>query len=91
MQCAQLSPDFLLTPVAQYGFAGICVVILLWNFWLTRRLIDLLQRVTKALTENTDVIKCVKRDQQETAKNVRDVRDLLLSRPYIGRSEAVSR
>lgn len=51
--------DLFLSPVIQYGFAGFCVLLLLHNFWLTNKFMNMQkesqEKILKALNKNTEI------------------------------------
>lgn len=76
-------PSALLTPIIQYGFAGLSAVLLVFIGWLVNKLLSAMKDSTAALTANTEVIRSFTGMVERQIDITNDIRDLLLSRPCI--------
>jgi len=81
-------------PLVQYGFAGITVVLLVFLFWLIRKLIGLLEANQKIIAENTAAFNSLvdKSDNhlklaEQQLKLQREISNMLLQRPCIAGRE----
>lgn len=83
-----MSPvDLLSAPVIQYGFAGLCLILLGVLVWLIRRLLDLLDKTGRIIQANTDIIGDVSAQTSEVLGEIRAMNNKLLARPCIARRE----
>lgn len=74
-------------PIIQYGFAGMCVVLLVFLAWLVKRLLAVLEKTTEVIRENTLVIGSLKDESGEMKDLVIEIKDKLNSRPCIARRD----
>jgi len=81
------SVSLIATPIIQYGFAGLSIVLLGFLAWLVKRLLSVLERTTGVIEQNTNVISCLKEETDESKKIIADIRDKLMSRPCIAKGE----
>jgi len=51
--------EAIMSPIIQYGFAGLCVVLLAMLFWLVKRLLDKDERHVSVIADLSHVIKSV--------------------------------
>ena len=86
--------DILAVPVIQYGFAGLCLVLLAIVMWLVRRLLALLEahgdvmlKVGGVIEANTKAIAGVSKENRDSLMLLRSLNDKLLARPCIARHE----
>jgi cell division protein FtsB len=68
----------MLTPVLQYGFAGLCLVLIAVLAWLMNRVLQVLGRTSDVIAANTETIRTVEAAVKETEAAVHSVRDQLL-------------
>jgi len=75
----------IMNPIIQYGFAGLCVVLLAILVWLVRELLSVMRENNAVISANNQAIVAV----QATAKATFDVsiecKDKLVERPCIAR------
>lgn len=71
----------MLTPIVQYGFAGLCAIQFAFIFWLTRRLLDVLRKNSEVIAANTAAIQRVDERTGDSLKLLRELNNQLLSRP----------
>lgn len=69
----------MLTPIVQYGFAGICAVLLGMQFWLMRVVVEVVKRNTVAITKNTNALLQVTERVNENREVMQQVRDRMIS------------
>ena len=79
---AEVDPS-LLTPVMQYGFAGMSVILVAVIVWLIRRLLAVLEKTNEIIAANTEAIRDVDHRTAEELNLVRDLREKLLQRPCL--------
>jgi hypothetical protein len=72
-----------LNPVIQYGFAGLCVLLLAFIFWMTKRLLGVLEKNSEVIVTNTNAIHNVQETMTETKDLTIEVKDILNQRPCI--------
>jgi hypothetical protein len=65
-------------PIIQYGFAGMCVVLLGILVWLISKLLAILEKTNQVIAANTDAIKVVDTHASETMTLLKDLRDRIL-------------
>ena len=70
---------FFFNPVIQYGFAGFCAILLGLLFWLIRRLLDLFERVTRVIGENSELVRTIDVHMMETRETLYSMRDKFLT------------
>ena len=81
----QDSVQLFMTPVIQFGFAGLCVILLAFLAWLVRRLITLLEKTTTIIKENSNIINTLKEESGEVKEIVVDLKEKIISRPCIAK------
>jgi uncharacterized BrkB/YihY/UPF0761 family membrane protein len=74
---------FLMSPVAQYGFAGMCVILMVFVFWLVRKVFQVLAEVTSVIQANTNAITELTKLSGHDHDLLRSVHDKLLERPCL--------
>lgn len=74
----------------QYGFAGMCAVLLMILVWLIRNLIKLLEKTNQIISANTQAICQVDQHSLEALKLMRDTHDKIIARPCVARKERES-
>jgi hypothetical protein len=82
--------NFLMDPIMQYGFAGMCAVLLMILVWLIRNLIKLLEKTNQIISANTQAICQVDQHSLEALKILRDTHDKIIARPCVARKERES-
>jgi hypothetical protein len=68
----------ILNPIIQYGFAGMCAVLLGILVWLISKLLAILDKTNEVIAANTEAIKIVDSHASETMSLLKDVRDRIL-------------
>jgi len=79
--------DILLQPLAQFGFAGFSAVLLGMVIWLTRRLLEALDRNSNVIAQNTAALQTLTSTVTELMALNRAIHDKIISRPCIAREE----
>ena len=84
----------LFSPVIQCGFAGMSAVLMLFIFWQSRKLMDLMDKSNKVIAENTaafrDLVNSLANQaeaQKSTLRLMQEINNKLLARPCIGSRE----
>ncbi len=80
-----MQPDhtMFLTPIFQWGFAGLSAVLLAIIVWLIRRLLDLLEKTNGIIAENTAGMREVRGLTTDELRLMRELNNQLLARPCI--------
>ena len=78
-------PTNIMTPIVQYGFAGLCVVLLGILVWLIKELLVILKENNRVISANTQAIQQVDRHSADALAIGIEVKDELLKRPCIAR------
>ncbi|MEN6306260.1 MAG: hypothetical protein ABFD91_00770 [Anaerohalosphaeraceae bacterium] len=79
-----MKPDsFLMDPILQYGFAGMCAVLLMILVWLIRNLIKLLETTNQIISANTQAICQVDQHSREVLELLKDTHNRILASPCI--------
>lgn len=78
----------LAAPLMQFGFAGFCIVLLAFIFWLVKRLLGVLDQTNRIIAANTEAILNLSNTTTEEMKLVRDLRDKMMTRPCLGERES---
>ena len=68
----------IMQPIIQYGFAGMCAVLLVILVWLISKLLAILEKNNTVIAANTEAIKIVDIHASETITLLKDVRDRIL-------------
>ena len=68
----------IMQPIIQYGFAGMCVVLLGILVWLISKLLAILEKTNAVIAANTDAIKTVDSHTSESITLLKDLRDRIL-------------
>jgi hypothetical protein len=76
-----------MTPVIQYGFAGMCAVLLCIIVWLMKNLMKLLEKSNQVISANTAAICQVDSHTVESLKLLRQTYDKIIARPCIAKGE----
>jgi hypothetical protein len=76
----------ILSPVLQYGFAGLCLVLIGVLAWLMGRVLQVLDQTSTVIAANTETIRTVESAVKDTESAILRVHDQLLkfSCPYEG-------
>ena len=82
-----MTTQILSNPVIQYGFAGLCLILLGFLAWLVKRLLGVLEQTTAVIKDNTQIIGTLKEESDEVRTILGDVRDRLLARPCIAKGK----
>jgi len=77
----------IMAPLLQYGFAGMCVILIGIIIWLINRLLGILEKTNNIIAENTSAISQVGQQTSETFKVVIECKDKIISRPCIAKFE----
>ena len=77
----------LLSPIIQYGFAGMCAVLVMIIVWLIKKLLALLEQTNRIIAANTQVIGDVDNRTGDELKLLRQLYDKVISRPCIAARE----
>ena len=77
----------MLSPIVQYGFAGLCAVLLGIIVWLIKELLVSMRDTRMVLDKNNQVIADLSELTRDMLKLNRDVHDKILARPCIARKE----
>ena len=72
-----------MTPLMQYGFAGMSAILLAILVWIIRQLLDLIRSNNEALRDVTSAIQAMTTMASDNVKLQRDIHDRLLQRPCI--------
>jgi hypothetical protein len=75
--------DAFLDPIVQYGFAGMCGVLLLILCWLVSRLLCLLEKTSSVIAGNTSALRNLLVKLSEGQKMYTDLRDRIMTRPCL--------
>jgi len=75
----------IMTPIIQYGFAGLSAVLLAILVWLIRELLKVLKENNIVIATNTQAIQAVDGHSQETLAVTVEMKNELLKRPCIAR------
>ncbi|MDD5457857.1 MAG: hypothetical protein PHF37_00465 [Phycisphaerae bacterium] len=79
--------SILMTPILQYGFAGMCAVLLVIIVWLIWNLMKLLEKTNQIISANTQAICQVDQHSVEALKLLRETREKIIARPCIAQKE----
>ena len=82
-----MNSDWVLAPLAQYGFLGLSAVLLALVFWLIRRLLAVLESANAIIAANTKAISDLTNMTSDLMKLNRSLHDKLISRPCIAHKE----
>lgn len=74
-----------MNPVIQYGFAGLCIILLVILVWLIKELFSILKDTNKIIAANTEAIKSVDNNSIAAGKAATEAKELLLQRPCVAR------
>jgi hypothetical protein len=80
--------NILMDPILQYGFAGMCAVLLVIIVWLIRHLMKLLEKTNQIISANTQAICQVDQHSIDALKILRDTHDKIIARPCIAKKES---
>lgn len=75
----------ILTPIMQYGFAGLSAVLLVILVWLVRELLKILKETNNVIATNTQAIKDVDDNSKSALRIGIEVKEELYKRPCIAR------
>ena len=79
------STRLFLNPVIQYGFAGLCVILLGILVWLVKQLLGVIDRNNEVIATNTLAIQAVDANTKEAKDVTIELKDELYRRPCIAR------
>jgi len=77
--------DFLSNPVIQYGFAGMCVVLLGIVVWLIQKLLDVIKDNNRIISEHNTLLAAINKVLQDSVDVQVNIKDKLNSRPCIAK------
>ena len=75
--------SILMDPILQYGFAGMCAVLLVIIVWLIWNLMKLLEKTNQIISANTQAICQVDKHSIEALKVLRETHEKIITRPCI--------
>jgi cell division protein FtsB len=64
-----------LSPVLQFGFAGVCVILLGMICWLIKLFVATVRQMTRAVQANTTAIIALTGRTEQTDRHLREMRD----------------
>ncbi|OHB56126.1 MAG: hypothetical protein A2Y07_01245 [Planctomycetes bacterium GWF2_50_10] len=70
--------ESIMQPIIQYGFAGMCGILLGILVWLISKLLAILEKTNSVIAANTEAIKIVEGHTSETITLLKDLRDRIL-------------
>ena len=74
------------TLIIQGGFAGACVLLMMFIYWLTKQLISLISHSNEVISQHTEVSNGILKAQTDQNASSLALRDELIKRPcMIGR------
>ncbi len=79
--------EFILTPVANYGFLGFSVVLLAMVIWLIKQLLSVMKANNVIVAQNTAAMKTLTATVSDLMILNRSLHDKIISRPCIAREE----
>ncbi len=82
-----MTPDWISTPIVQYGFIGFSAVLMGLVIWLIKRLLAVLDANTRVIEQNTCAIRDLTNMTSDLLKLDRSLHDKVISRPCIARKE----
>jgi len=74
-----------MTPIVQFGFAGLSVILLVILVWLIRELLQVLKENNRVIAVNTQAIQRVDEHSSNTLEVAIECRNKLLQRPCIAK------
>jgi hypothetical protein len=77
----------IMTPLLQYGFAGMCIILIGIIIWLISKLLGVLEKTNNIIAENTKAIILVDQRTIESFALLVVCKDKLISRPCIAKFE----
>jgi hypothetical protein len=77
--------NILTDPIIQYGFAGMCAVLLGIVVWLIQKLLDVIRENNKIIAEHNELISNVNRTLRDSFDVQVTIKDKLNSRPCIAK------
>ncbi len=75
----------IMTPVIQYGFAGVTIILLGFVFWMVKKLFERDDRNIKVMGELKEVIKVLDVRQETSNKSLQTLVELVAECPERGR------
>jgi len=75
----------IMSPLIQYGFAGFSLILLAVLIWLIRELLSVLKENNRVIAENTQAIKSVDKNTNDTLGIMIEIKDELFKRPCIAK------
>ncbi len=76
-----------LSPIMQYGFAGLSGILIMIIVWLINKLLGVLKDTNQIVANNTVAIREVVSLTRDSIKLLRDVHDKLIARPCIAEKQ----
>jgi len=80
-----MNESTIMSPVIQYGFAGLSVVLLVILVWLIRELLTVLKENNRVIATNTAAISTVDGHAKETLDVAIELKNEIYKRPCIAR------
>lgn len=78
-----MDPSPVLNPIIQFGFAGMCAILLVMLAWLIKRLLDLQTTTNAVVAENTTAIQTLIAQSAREENSLEALNRKLLSRPCL--------
>lgn len=73
--------ESLLQPIVQYGFAGMCAILLGILIWMIRRVLDAFKSNGEIITANTNAINTLNNNMTEQRAEIGGLKEELYRRP----------
>ncbi len=74
--------DIISSPVIQYGFAGFCVLLLSFIFWLTKQLLEVIRKNNSILAKLIETINKVDRRAVRIENSVKELNNRISNLLY---------
>lgn len=74
-----------MSPLIQYGFGGLCLILIAVIVWLISRLLKILEETNKVITANTAAVAKVNDKADTLSAATYELKDELLRRPCVAR------
>jgi len=75
----------ILTPIMQFGFAGLSAVLLVILVWLIKELLSILKETNRIIAANTQAIQSVDENARIVVNTTNALKDEIYKRPCIAR------
>lgn len=74
-----------LSPIIQYGFAGMCVILMAFSFWMVKSLITMSSQSNQVIAANTAALQTLIESNKSYTQALEDLRLDLAKKPCIAR------